>query len=131
MKYSDIKKEIYGYYNHMGNIDNDNIIDVNDHIVGEHLGNNRFEEFLSELYITISMCTYMIEKDLYDEYFFESYKELIDEFNKSKNMFNNLENEFQDDVSNIDEYIKKDEIKKQYYDELSNIYKNAKKDKTN
>ena len=124
MKYSDIKKEIYGYYNHIGEIDIDNIQDANDHIIGEHLDNSRFEEFISEFYITISMCIYMIENDLYDEYFFDSFRELLNEYNDSKNILNINDEELNNDIDNIKDYLEKDKIKSEYYDKLSELYDN-------
>ena len=122
MKYSKVKNEIYGYYKHMGHIDNDNIMDVNDHIIDEHLSSDRFEEFMSELFITVSMCIYMIENNLYDEYFFNSYKELLNEYNNTKNMYNGLDEDLKNDMDNLNDYIKKDEIKSKYYDRLDLYY---------
>ncbi len=124
MKYSDIKKEIYGYYEHIGSIDMDSIIDANDHIIDEHLGSSRFENSTEEFYITVAMCSYMINNDLYDEYFFESFKTLLDEFNSSNAVLNNIEEELKKDIDDIKDYIKKDELNKEYYDNLSGVYNN-------
>ena len=117
MKYSDIKNEIYGYYKHMGNIDIDNITDVNDHIIDEHLSAKRFEDSLEEFYITVSMCSYMVEHNLYDEYFFDAYSELIDEF------------KLKQDIDVLNEHVKKDKMMSEYYDNLSNVYNNQFKNK--
>ena len=124
MKYSEIKKEIYGYYEHIGSIDMDSIIDANDHIIDEHLGSSRFENSTEEFYITVAMCSYMINNDLYDEYFFESFKTLLDEFNSSNAVLNTIEEELKKDIDNISDYIKKDELNKEYYDNLSGVYNN-------
>ncbi len=122
MKYSDIKKEIYGYYKHIGNIDMDNIIDANDHIIDEHLDSKRFENATEEFYITVSMCSYMIENNLYDEYFFESFEELLDEFNSTSAVINNIEDELKKDIDEISDYIQKDKLNQEYYDNLSGVY---------
>lgn len=124
MKYSDIKKEIYGYYEHIGSIDMDSIIDANDHIIDEHLDSSRFENSTEEFYITVAMCSYMINNDLYDEYFFESFKTLLDEFNSSNAVLNDIEEELKKDIDDISDYIKKDELNKEYYDNLSGVYNN-------
>lgn len=129
MKYSDIKNEIYGYYKHMGNIDIDNITDVNDHIIDEHLSAKRFEDSLEEFYITVSMCSYMVEHNLYDEYFFDAYSELIDEFNKTSALLNNIEDELKQDIDVLNEHVKKDKMMSEYYDNLSNVYNNQFKNK--
>lgn len=124
MKYTDIKKEIYGYYNHIGKVDIDNIQDANDHIIDEHIDQKRLENSNEEFYITVSMCVYMIEHNVYDEYFFEAFKELYEEFNNASALLNNVENELKNDTELIDDYIKKDEINKKYYENLSDVYNN-------
>ena len=129
MKYSDIKNEIYGYYKHMGNIDIDNITDVNDHIIDEHLSAKRFEDSLEEFYITVAMCSFMVEHNLYDEYFFDAYSELIDEFNKTSALLNNIEDELKQDIDVLNEHVKKDKMMSEYYDNLSNVYNNQFKNK--
>lgn len=128
MKYSDIKNEIYGYYKHMGEINVDNITDVNDHIIDEHLGNERFENNIEEFYILVSMCSYMVEHNLYDEYFFTSYEEVLEDFNNSNSLLNEIEESLKKDIDMISEYIKKDKIKNDYYDKLSSVYNNQIKD---
>ncbi len=128
MKYSDIKNEIYGYYKHMGEIDVDNITDVNDHIIDEHLGNERFENNIEEFYILVSMCSYMVEHNLYDEYFFTSYEEVLEDFNNSNSLLNEIEESLKKDIDMISEYIKKDKIKNDYYDKLSSVYNDQIKD---
>jgi hypothetical protein len=128
MKYSDIKNEIYGYYKHMGNIDIDNITDVNDHIIDEHLGNERFENNIEEFYILVSMCSYMVEHNLYDEYFFTSYEEVLEDFNNSNSLLNEIEESLKKDIDMISEYIKKDKIKNDYYNKLSSVYNDQIKD---
>ena len=122
MKYSNIKNEIEGYYKHVGEINVDNITDVNDHIIDEHLGSERFENNIEEFYILVSMCAYMAEHNLFDEYFFSSYKELLEEFNSTKNLINDVEKVLEDDMDIINEYIKKDKMKSEYYNKLSDVY---------
>jgi hypothetical protein len=123
MKYSEIKKNIYSYYKHFDFIDIDNIQDVNDHITSEDLSKSYFENTIDEFYVTLAMCTYMIENDLYDNYFFETYEELLEEYNNSKNIMDIEENdEIKNDIDNLNDYLLKDKSKEQYYDNLSHIY---------
>ena len=121
-KYSDIKNNIYNHYKHFDKIDIDNISDVNDYITDE-LGKSYFENNIDEFFVTTAMCTYMIENDLYDEYFFNTFNELLEEYNNSKNIMNiEIENELNDDIDDIIDYLKKEEIEKEYYDKLSEVY---------
>ena len=100
-KYSDIKNNIYNHYKHFDKIDIDNISDVNDHITDE-LGKSYFENNIDEFFVTTAMCTYMIENDLYDEYFFNTFNELLEEYNNSKNIMNiEIENEYYDKLSEV------------------------------
>ena len=132
-KYIELKKDIYSFYKKYKNLDIDNIQDINDKIVDNDLGRNYLEDFIIEFYVIVSMCVFMIENNLFDEYFFNSYKEMLEEFNNSINMFN-LENEklLRKDIDIIEEYLKKDQMKINYYDKLSEIYENkTKKEKEN
>ena len=122
MKYSDLKKEIYGYYKHCGDINIDNIQEVNDHITDEHLSKSYFENTITEFYVTTSMCTYMIENDLYDEYFFDTFPELLEEFNNSSSIMNEIEDELKSDIDNVSDYLKKEKTKEAYYNKLSEVY---------
>ena len=123
MKYSDIKKEIYSCYKHFDKIDLDNIQDVNDHITDEDLNKSYFEDTIVEFYVTLAMCTYMMENDLYDNYFFDTYEELLEEYNNSKNIMNvTEEEELKTDIENLKDYLLKDKSKEQYYESLSQIY---------
>ena len=122
MKYSDLKKEIYGYYKHCGDINIDNIQEVNDHITDEHLSKSYFENTITEFYVTTSMCTYMIENDLYDEYFFDTFPELLEEFNNSSSIMNEIEDELKSDIDNVSDYLKKEKTKEEYYNKLSEVY---------
>lgn len=124
-KYSELKKDIYSYYKHFDKIDIDNITDVNDHITDEDLSKSYFENTIDEFYVTTAMCTYMIENDLYDEYFFDTFKELLEEYNNSKNIMNIEENdELKNDIENVSDYLKKEDTKEEYYKTLSEVYEN-------
>ncbi len=122
MKYTDLKKEIYGYYKEFDNIDIDNIQDINDHIIDEHINKSYLENNTYEFYITVSMCAYMIENELYDEYFFDAFNELVEEYESTKALINDNENELDNDIDNIKDYLKKDEKMEEYYNNLSKIY---------
>lgn len=126
-KYKDRKDEIYHFYSHFKNIDVDNIEEVNDHIVDVDLKKEHFENPLEEFYNTISMCLFMIENDVYDDYFFESYKELLEEYESGKyeDYFLDKDNDsklLNEDILIVNEYLNKDKIKSNYYDKLSEIY---------
>ena len=122
MKYSELKKQIYNYYKIFDKIDIDNIQDVNDHITSEDLNKSYFENTTYEFYITVAMCIYMIENDLYDNYFFEIFEELLDEYNALKNIINDEENELKNDIEIVKDYLKKEKTKEEYYENLSEIY---------
>ena len=127
INYETRKREIYHFYEHFDSLDIDTIADANDHIVDIDLKKEHFENPLEEFYNTISMCTYMINNDLYDEYFFETYKELLEEYESGKydNYFLDIINDKMDlekDIEIVNEYLNKDKIKSNYYDKLSEIY---------
>ncbi len=67
------------------------------------------------------MCLYMVENGLYDEYYFETFNDIIKEF-KNKD----LDNILTKDIDTIEDYLKKDEIKSAYYDTLSTLYDDEK-----
>ena len=115
--YDDKKKEIYSYYLEYSNIDADNIFDKKEELDIEVL----------EFYITLSMCAYMVEHDLYDEYFFKTYLELLDCYNSGEfdNLFKDIlldKQSIDNDIDSINDYLKKDEIKMKYYQDVSDIY---------
>ena len=122
MKYSELKNNIYNYYKRLKKIDIDNISDVNDYITDKDLGKNYFENNIDEFFCTVAMCNYMIENNLYDEYFFNVFPELLEEYNNTKSIMNNEEEELNKDIDAIKDYLKKEEIEKEYYDKLSEIY---------
>ena len=72
--YKDKKKEIFDYYREVGLINVDSISEVNDSIIDKKVSKEDLENDLMEFYITVAMCSFMIENDLYDEYFFNTYK---------------------------------------------------------
>ena len=72
------KKEIYSFYDNK-KINSDNICEINDYIVDVCLKKENFEETIEEFYNITAMCSYMLEHNLYDEYFFSSFEELLDE----------------------------------------------------
>ena len=115
VQYINRKNEIYGYYNKHRNIDVDTIEEVNDDVV-DKIKIENFEDSTEELYNIVAMCTYMIENDLYDEYFFNTCKELLDE------TIINEAGELKKDIDNLCEYFKKENIKSDYYDKLSIVY---------
>lgn len=117
--YSVRKQDIFNYYKHFDKIDVDNIQDVNDHIIDVDLGKDSFDNLDEEFYNTLSMCIYMIENDLYDEYFFELFKLLLDEYKIEENNDKDL---IEKDIEIVKDYLKKDEIKSNYYDKLSEVY---------
>ena len=124
IRYSDRKNEIYGFYNHFDKVDVDNIEEVNDHIVDLDLKKEHFDDDLEEFFNITSMCSYMIENNLYDEYFFKTFREILDDYKNG--LFDNydiLDKEvFDNDLKEIEENIKKDEIEEEYYNNLTNIY---------
>ena len=73
------------------------------------------------------MCAYMVEHDLYDEYFFKTYLELLDCYNSGEfdNLFKDIlldKQSIDNDIDSINDYLKKDEIKMKYYQDVSDIY---------
>ncbi len=125
VSYKQRKEEIYHFYSHFKKIDIDSIQDVNDHIVDVDLKKEHFENPLEEFYNTISMCLYMIEHELYDEYFFDAYKEILEEYNDNKYddyFMNESDKELLDsDIEIVNDYLKKDEAKSKYYDTLTEV----------
>ncbi len=129
--YSVRKKEINGFYNLYKDIDLDNIQDVNDKIVDVHLKKEQFENPLEEFYNIVAMCSYMIDNDLYDEYYFETYDEILEDYDKGMfdDYFLDYENDkssLKEDINKINEYLSQDNDKMNYYDSLSEIYSNKK-----
>ncbi len=127
VKYETRKDEIYHFYSHFKSLDVDSIEDANDHIVDIDLKKENFENPLEEFYNTISMCTYMINHDLYDGYFFEAYKELLSEYENGdyEDYFLDKESDkelLDKDIETVNEYLNKDKMKEKYYDNLSAIY---------
>ncbi len=125
--YEDKKKEIYSYYLGYSGINNENIIEINDLIIDKKIRKEELDNELLEFYITVSMCLFMVENDLYDEYFFKTYIELLDEYRSGKfdNYFKDIISDKQNlesDIDNISDYLKKEEIKAMYYDNVSDIY---------
>ncbi len=119
--YIDIKNKIYECYNKFKKIDIDNIQDINDSIIDNMIDKNDFSNEMLELYYTVAMCLYMVENGLYDEYYFETFNDIIKEF-KNKD----LDNILTKDIDTIEDYLKKDEIKSAYYDTLSTLYDDEK-----
>lgn len=129
--YSVRKKEIYDYYNQYKKIDLDNIQDVNDKIIDVHLKKENFDNPLEEFYNIVSMCSYMIDNDLYDEFFFNTYDEILEEYKSGE-----FDDDFLDinedkksigeDIYKINEYLSNDNDKMNYYDSLSEIYSKEK-----
>lgn len=127
--YSKRREEIFDFYNKEGKVDVDNIDEVNDHIVDDYFTKENFDNPLEEFYITCAMCEYMTKNDLYDEYFFESFDELLEEYNEGKYDeyfldINKDKADLKSDIDDICEYILKDKDKAAYYDALSSVYEN-------
>ena len=122
--YSRRKNDIFHYYNHFDKIDVDNIEEVNDHIIDVDLKKEHFDDPLEEFYNIVSMCLFMVKNDLYDEYFFDTYKEILEDY--SNGLFDEYDIEdketLDNDLNDINEYLKKYEIESSYYDSLSKIY---------
>lgn len=114
-EYIDIKNKVYECYSKYKKIDVDNIQDINDSIC--EINKSDFENEMLELYNTVAMCMYMIEHDLYDEYFFEAYSDILTELGNKE-----FDNVLSKDIDTINDYLKKDEIKSEYYDKLSTLY---------
>lgn len=126
VKYSDRKKEIFHFYSHFEKIDVDNIEEVNDHIIDIDLKKEHFDDPLEEFYNIVSMCLFMSSKELYDEYFFETYEEILNDYNNGEfdeyDLDINDKELFEKDLDEINEYLKKDKVKSNYYYNLSKIY---------
>ena len=123
IKYKVRKDEIYHFYTHHNKVDVDNIEEVNDHIVDVDLKKEHFDNPIEEFYNILSMCTYMVNNDLYDEYFFETLKEILEDYDKGE--FDDYLDDkelIDSDIEEIKEYFKKDEVKNKYYDNLTELY---------
>ena len=125
--YEDKKKEVFSYYLVYDGINGENISDINNTIIDKKIDKKELENDLLEFYITVSMCSYMVNNDLYDEYFFKTYVELLDDYNSGKfdNLFKDIISDkeiLDNDIESLNEYLKKEEIKAKYYDDVSNIY---------
>ena len=121
------KEQIYNFYSKYKNIDADSIQDVNDKIVDLDLKKEDFDNPLSEFYNIVSMCSYMIDNNLYDEYFFNTYDDILEEY-KSGSFgecfldINEDKKSLGEDIYKINEYLSNDNDKMNYYDTLSEIY---------
>ena len=129
--YKDRKEEINKYYNKYKDIDIDNIQDINDKIVDKDLKKENFENPLEEFYNILSMCSYMIDNDLYDEYFFNTYEDILEEYEEGNydDYFldvNTDKKDISDEIYKINEYLAMDSDKMNYYDSLSEIYNKQK-----
>ena len=122
IKYTNRKEDIYKYYSKFDKIDNENISDVNDKIVDEYLTKDSFINEEEELYNTIAMCTYMIENNLYDDYFFSTSKDIIEDYEKGSTCLLQNDSILDEDINNIKEYFNKDSAKEDYYNKLSELY---------
>ena len=120
------RDEIYSFYNKYKDIDMDSIQDVNDKIIDIHLKKENFDNPLEEFFNIVSMCSYMIDNYLYDEYFFNTYDDILEEYDTLK--FDDLFLDISDkkalgeDIHKINEYLSNDNDKMNYYDSLSEIY---------
>ena len=119
------KEEIFGFYSNFNKINVDNIEDVNDHIIDVDLKKEQFDHPLEEFFNTVSMCMYMIENDLYDEYFFTAYKEILEDYNNHEfdDAFISEEDKkyLDSDIEELNDYLKKEETMGEYYNTLSNV----------
>ena len=114
--YDELRNKIYSFYDNYGEINNDNIQEVNDYIVDVCLNKDDLEDDLDEFYIYTAMCSYMLEKDLYDEYFFKTFEEINNEIElDSKTEL------LETDIIEIKDYMNKDTLYLKYYDLISNI----------
>ena len=116
------KEDIYKYYSKFDKIDNENISDVNDKIVDEYLTKDSFINEEEELYNTIAMCTYMIENNLYDDYFFSTSKDIIEDYEKGSICLLQNDSILDEYINNIKDYFNKDSAKEDYYNKLSELY---------
>ena len=117
MNYSEIKKEIEGFYQKYGRVTIDNIEDTNDHILDDEIKTEQLND-KTEFFTLVAMCAHMVEYNVYDEYIFGSYRELINDFLSER------EPDFVSDVGKINEYLRRDDIKAQFYDGLSDLINN-------
>ena len=117
---------IYSFYNKYKDIDMDSIQDVNDKIIDIHLKKENFDNPLEEFFNIVAMCSYMIDNDLYDEYFFNTYDDILEEYDTGKfdDLFLDISDKkaLGDDIYKINEYLSNDNDKMNYYDSLSEIY---------
>ena len=125
--YKSRRDEIFGYYKKYKKVDMDNILDINDKVVDKHIKKENFEHPLEEFYNMVSMCLYMIENDLYDEYFFDTYEDILEEYDEGNfdDYFLDIKEDkklLDDDIYKINEYLAHEESKMSYYDNLSEIY---------
>ena len=125
--YNKRKEEINNFYSKYKSIDTDNIQDINDKIVDIHLKKENFEHPLEEFYNILAMCSYMIDNDLYDEYYFNTFEEILEDYNEGKfdEYFLNINEDkkaISDEIHKINEYLSIDNDKMNYYDSLSEIY---------
>ena len=120
------RDEIYSFYNKYKDIDMDSIQDVNDKIIDIHLKKENFDNPLEEFFNIVAMCSYMIDNDLYDEYFFNTYDDILEEYDTGKfdDLFLDISDKkaLGDDIYKINEYLSNDNDKMNYYDSLSEIY---------
>ena len=116
IKYEERKKEIYTFYDNYKNLSNDNISDANDYIVDVCLRKDSFEETIEEFYNYTAMCSYMLEHNLYDEYFFNTFEEVLEEVELVEKT-----EELEKDIIELKNYLNKDTMYLKYYDLISNI----------
>ena len=85
-----------------------------------------FDNPLEEFFNIVAMCSYMIDNDLYDEYFFNTYDDILEEYDTGKfdDLFLDISDKkaLGDDIYKINEYLSNDNDKMNYYDSLSEIY---------
>ena len=122
MLYDKRKEQIYEYYKRFKKIDLDNIQEVNDTIVDTLLKHEDFESDQDEFYNTLAMCKYMIENKLYDECFFNDYKDLKEEYDSFSFGSEDEKRLLDSDIEEVDDYLKKEDSEKEYYDKLTEVY---------
>lgn len=121
--YSERRDEVYDYYKEVDHVDEDIIEEVNDKLIDSHFKKENFENPLEEFYIICSMCAYMTSIDVYDDYFFSSFDELLAEYNDGlyDDYFKDKEKDkeiLSHDISNITEFILKDKDEQDYYNSI-------------
>ena len=124
-KYELRKKEIYSYYDNYKNLSNDNIQEANDYIVDVCLKRENFEETINEFYNFTAMCSYMLEHDLYDEYFFNTFEEILEEVSLVEKT-----EELEKDIIELKNYLNKDTQYLKYYELISEIINSIEDNKT-